>query len=258
MAWGMVGLGAASAGLGVLGQVNASNLSYNKARKLAEYQALLNYQYNTRWAKESPSLTREGLETAGYNPMLAVQNGTSGSNATSFTSGATANDVDLSTPIQNGFDNIIASKNLENQTAMTDSNIKLNQAQGRKAIADAIGQELKNPFISRKEEAELGRIGAETDKLIRETSFYDQLAENMIAERKLQLMGINVDSINAGTNAYNAETNRRQVELNEKWTPQKIMSGIGLGLIGGAATFYGPAKFKALKALGKIRPIGFR
>ena len=63
------------------GNILGSTLSFRRQKQLMEHQAALNYQYGQATALNSPSWNRKGLESAGYNPMLAVQNATSGVNS---------------------------------------------------------------------------------------------------------------------------------------------------------------------------------
>lgn len=208
--------GAVSGGLGLLGQY--LNVGYQK--ELQEHAGAVNYKYAEKTSRNQPTWNRAGLESAGYNPMLAVQNATSGANS-GWTSTGQANPVDLAGDVSTGIANAQSFQRLRNETAQTDSNIKLNEANSRNAIQDSISKEIHNKYLDSREQKELGQIGAQTDKLIRETSFLDQLADNMEAQRRLQEMGINLDyrariyGANkgyAGT-VYNANTNERMNKL---------------------------------------------
>lgn len=63
----------ASAGLGFL----SSAQQYNYTKKLMNLQNDLQKEFYKWSYSKSPSLQRAGLESAGYNPILAVQNGVS-------------------------------------------------------------------------------------------------------------------------------------------------------------------------------------
>ena len=67
---GLLG-GGLSAGSGALGGLATSALQYKFNRNLMKYQ----YELNQRSLQDSPSSFRDGLESAGYNPMLAVTQG---------------------------------------------------------------------------------------------------------------------------------------------------------------------------------------
>lgn len=180
--------GVTSGGLGLLGQY--LNVGYQK--ELQEHAGAVNYRYAEKTARNAPTWNRAGLESAGFNPMLAVQNATSGANAGWTTTGQT-NPVDLAGDFSTGINNATNIQHMQNETKQTNSTIRLNEANTRNVIQDAISKEIHNKYLDNREQKELGQIAAETDKLIRETSYFDQLAENMEAQRRLQEMGINLD-----------------------------------------------------------------
>lgn len=208
-----------SAGLGLISANHMSGKAYQRAIGLMQEQARLNYKYAQKSAENSPTWNRQGLETAGYNPMLAVQNATSGANS-SWASPQGYQQDQATDAITNGVRNGTEMAQLAINQQQTDSNVKLNEAQSRKSISEAINNEIHSKYLDKREENELGQIGAETDKLIRETSYYDQLAENMEAERRLQEMGINVNAGNVryqADKAFNASTYASNVnERNNK------------------------------------------
>lgn len=65
------GSGAIAAGAGALGGLLSSAYQFRHQRKLMDSQ----YDLNQLSLRESPSAYREGLEAAGYNPLLAINNG---------------------------------------------------------------------------------------------------------------------------------------------------------------------------------------
>lgn len=126
--------GIASLGSGVVsGAWNASSnkRAYHFQRDLMELQAELNYNYSKQyneWAarwnmQNAPTLTRQGLESAGYNPLLAINGGAGlGSglfNATSLTSGGSAPqanslNVDLAGDLANAYSVLVNQRKLAN------------------------------------------------------------------------------------------------------------------------------------------------
>lgn len=87
-------LGAAALGVGgsFLGSSSAKKSAYKQYQYQSALQrqaAKLNYDYSLKSAENMPTSTRKGLEAANYNPMLAVQNATSGANS-SWTSAGNA------------------------------------------------------------------------------------------------------------------------------------------------------------------------
>lgn len=244
---GLIGaLGAlGSAGIGAISANFQSGKAFGRMLYAMQEQARLNYDYGQKSLLNSPSSTRQGLVNAGYNPMLAVSNATSGANSGWTSSGAYQQDQQTDA-ITNGIRNGTDMAQLAINQQQTDSNVKLNEAQARNAISDSIGKEIHNKYLPEREEKELGQIGAATDKLIRETSYYDQLAENLEAQRRLQEMGINLDyrarlyaadKGYAGT-VYNADTlydiaeahqpsGRSESIKNYSSAVRNVMSGVG-------------------------------
>lgn len=131
--------GIASAGIGALGNILgglASNaMSSYQAQELARLQASLNYNYAKKSALNMPGYNRRGLESAGYNPMLALGNM---SNANSSWTTATGTGTpDMSNIGSNSVSNALAVKQQLNQDRLTtaqetnynaDSVLKNNQA----------------------------------------------------------------------------------------------------------------------------------
>ena len=60
-----------SSAFGLLG----ANRGYKKSKRLAKYQARLNYNYAQKYALNSPSWTVRGYRAAGINPILAAMHG---------------------------------------------------------------------------------------------------------------------------------------------------------------------------------------
>lgn len=78
--------GASSIGTGFLNNMFAGKSmlrQYKYQRSLQEHAAQLNYNYGIKQAQELPQATRKGLESAGYNPLLAIGNFNTGNGFTS-------------------------------------------------------------------------------------------------------------------------------------------------------------------------------
>lgn len=133
MAWNFAG----SLGSSLIGAF-ASNASSKKQYKyqsaLQAQAAALNYKYGLMSLENGPTSTRKGLVDAGYNPMLAVQNSTSGANSGWTTTGQAQN-VDYGQAISNAFDfqriknetkTAESTANLQNEQAKTEENKRRN------------------------------------------------------------------------------------------------------------------------------------
>lgn len=214
-----MGIGAALFGSSALGAAASgltSILSFSQQKKLQENQAKINYQYAEKSARNSPSWNRAGLESAGYNPMLAVQNATSGANS-SWTSGGQASTSDFVGGIESGVNNVMSYINAKNQTAQTESQVQTNEATAENQRAEAANKRAENPFIPKREAANLGKIGAETSKIDAETDHYRAMIDNMKQrlelERELGFMGLDVQREGNRIGAYNATTSRKSYDL---------------------------------------------
>lgn len=233
---GLLGFGA---GLGANYLNGMMSTAFSK--ELQENQGAVNYKYAEKSAKNSPSWNRQGLESAGYNPMLAVQNATSGANA-GWTSGNTMSPSDATSSAGNLIANAQASQRLENETKQTDSTVEANQATARNQNAEAANREAENRYISKREEANIGRLSAETSKLQRETEYFDALEKNMEEMRRINEMGINLNyksAIYGANQSYNAQT----YSANKSYQASKYGADVGAETQRGIKDFRGPFGF---------------
>lgn len=125
MAWNFAG-SLASSLIGAFASNASAHKQYMNQSALQREAADLNYSYGIKSLKNSPSATREGLETAGYNPMLAVQNATSGANA-GWTSTGQAQNVDYGTALASAFDY----QRVKNETKTAESTANLQDEQAK-------------------------------------------------------------------------------------------------------------------------------
>lgn len=195
-----------SAAIGAFSANASSRKQYKYQKKLMQQQAALNYEYAEKSARNTPTWNRAGLEDAGYNPMLAVQNATFGANS-NWTSGGSVNAPDYSGAMESGVNSVMSYINAKNQTAQTESQVKTNEATAENQRAEAANKRAENPYISRREEANIGKIGAETSKLDAETDYNKAAIENMKArielDRELGFAGIDAQYYSADK-SYNA------------------------------------------------------
>lgn len=255
--WAGLGIagGLAGAGFGLSAASNSISYSQNKksqARAFAYAKALQQQQYDLSMQgyREAPKNSRQGLEDAGYNPLLFGTSASAGANVAGGTPvGANATDApDFSQGISNAFQ--------LKETAATVENLEANS---RKSQAEAIGQETNNKYIDDKSKAEIANIQADTNQK-------SAVIENMKARLKLdQYLGELGIGSNYASSIYNADSNRaaskysadKNYEGTKYTADNSTIRGVTLGALGTIGALYGPAKFKALKAMGKIRKVGF-
>lgn len=181
----LAGISGGNSLMSFAGNLLGSTLSFRRQKQLMEHQAALNYNYGHLTAENSPTWNRTGLEKAGYNPMLAVQNATSGVNS-NFAAQSAANEPDFGSSLGNALSNATDVARLQNESKATESTVDMNKATARRQNAEASNLEAENPFISKRQEAEIGKIGAETTKLGAETDHFTAMIENMKARLALE------------------------------------------------------------------------
>lgn len=150
-------------GSGLIGgasNIASSFLSYGQQKKLAEHIAKLNYEYAEKSARNQPTWNRAGLESAGYNPMLAVLNSTSGANS-SWTSAQSANAPDISGGISSGIANAQSFQRLKNETQQAESVSDANYANADKAKAEKAEISARLPFVPKRQRAEIAKLEAD-------------------------------------------------------------------------------------------------
>lgn len=222
--WGEIGSGALS-GIGDLisTQTNAytSNL-YN--RGLMDYQNELNKDYATWNYSNAYSLQRAGLEKAGYNPILAVNNGTSfagGSAGLGSVNVADSNRGSNAMRVRN------ESRLVASQVANNDSQIKSNNASALKFMEEAKTQETVRKLneanaILATVNAELGR----KDLSWKDRLYYNQIKTNIMNAQANQV-GASASVTSAGASVTNAKASMLNAKANEYGNPTKaITSGI--------------------------------
>lgn len=197
-------LGALGAGGNILGSL----MSTAQQKSLAKYQAKLNYKYAEKSARNTPTWNRAGLENAGYNPMLAVQNATSGANS-SWASPQSSNAPDIAGGISSGIANAQSFQRLKNETQVAESQNDMNYANADKAKAEKSAILQKLPFISSREKAEIANI--DKDSLMKESQIHNIDETTRFIEKEYELrkrlgeLGIYVQKYGYDT-AYNAQT----------------------------------------------------
>lgn len=150
--------------IGAGGSVSGAGLSYKQQKALQANQAKLNYEYAEKSSLNQPTWNRAGLESAGYNPMLAVQNSTSGANS-SWTSAQSSNPPDISGGITQGIANAQSFQRLKNETQQSESVSDANYANADKLKAEKAEISARLPFVPKFERARIAKLEADSQLL---------------------------------------------------------------------------------------------
>ena len=243
MAWGAV----AAAGISALGSLLASRagsgMQFGLNKELISHQSKTNYKYAEKYAKEGPSWNRLGLESAGYNPMLAVQNATSGANS-SWASGSSVSAPDFSGAVSSGVANAQSFQKLLNET-------KIAEATSQNQYQQSLTEESKRKnyeFDSMMKDAQRHMIDKETSWIDKKKNaeIYKDMQDAERARAEASIVAYNAESARIVSNAQ-----KLQAETSSKWTPVGIGAGLGAGLLG-----FGLSKVPGLKYLKKAK-VGF-
>lgn len=182
--------------IGALGSNASSKKQYKYQSALQAQAAKLNYDYSLKSAENMPTYTRKGLESAGYNPMLAVQNSTSGANS-SWTSAGNATAPDYAGAISQGVANAQSFQRLKNETIQAETQSKANEATAENQISQAMNNIEENKYIGEKRKAEISNITGDT-------ALKEAQIDNMKKQIELGQMGITVQQV---ANSIQAERN---------------------------------------------------
>lgn len=177
----MAGGALAAGGLGIAGSNASSKKQYEYQRRLQEQAAALNYHYNSEWAKNSPTFTRQGYESAGYNPMLAVQNGPS--NASSYTSTGQAQNVDYNSGISNAIDLY----RLKNETQQSEAISDSYYATADKTKVEKAALLKKLPYISQQAKADYIKTVMESANLENNIHYQNEYLNYLQNSLKVQM-----------------------------------------------------------------------
>lgn len=248
MVWQAIGGAALSFGANYL----AGLQQYKYQRALQEQAAQLNYDYGQKSLLNSPGSTRKGLESAGYNPMLAVQNATSGADA-GWTSSGSATGSQYGNIGTDLISNAQSFQRLQNET-------KTAQAQQDQAYAEADKSKVekqsllqKLPFVSQREKAEIGNI--EKDSLLKESQIHNIDETTRFIEKRYELekmlgeMGI-YTQLRGQDKAYNASVYASNIakyghninEVNNIRTNKTNARRQGIRILGSGLDWYHPTK----------------
>lgn len=249
----MVASAAIGAGISAIGGLASSMLSsrgskgqqaraYNYARQLQQQQ----YDLGILGLKEGSSATREGLEKAGYNPMLALGNvGNGVSVAGGSPVGANATDV---SGIRDAANNAAMVLNQTKQTeATTDAQYAL--ADKTKAEKATIVERL--PYVSKQAKADYMKTAMESAKLENDIHYQDEMVnyyqKSLDNARKIAEIHAGAQKYGADK-AYNASTYasnvNRQNNISSNQVSTNRISGLGFSMDAKRASYYLRNRFK--------------
>lgn len=205
--------------LGSLGSSLVSNATakaaqaraFNYARALQQQQ----YDLSLKGYKEAPSAQRFGLESAGYNPMLALGNVGSGVSVAGGTP-VNANSTDV-TGIR---DSISTAVQLKNQTDQTEASTDQMYAEADKAKAEKSTIIARLPYVSKQAKVDYIKTQAEAAKLENDIHYQNEyinyLKSSLTNAKEIALIEAEVKKYSADSSskamrysadrAYNAST----------------------------------------------------
>ena len=156
----------------------AQQRAYQYARLLQQHQ----YDLTQQGYREGPTNQRTGLESAGYNPMLALGNVGSATNISGGTpvSANATDSADLA-------GNAAALQGMQNQTEQTKATVENLDSSTAKNQAETLSMAIKNKYLDKREKSEIEQIEAGSSKMqaeIRNLTFMQQLAEKQLEMQK--------------------------------------------------------------------------
>lgn len=198
--------------LGGASSALSSLMSYKSAKKLQQHQ----YDLNQRSLLESPSNTRKGYVSAGYNPLLAL-----GSSGEGFSANSAGTPVDVSSGANAGVNSALAVKQNKAQIANINADSALKNQQGETEKARRVQMEFQNAMY------DVQKHLADKDLSTYDKRFYMNLYEQMqraenykaqsaIGQMNAETNRLNykVNSANSAINQYNSITNRMNAYSN--------------------------------------------
>lgn len=202
--------------------------SYKYAKKLQQHQ----YNLQQRGYLEGPTNARKGLESAGYNPILAVNGGSNFAGSVAGGSPIGANGVnvpDFGSNMVNAYRAYkLEKQNMDNQTAQTEANVGLANAQAENAIQQAITEETKRYDLQMDAMMKDAQRHSIDTKLPYEVRKLNEEIYNVMQDSELKRAIASIQSydaetrrISANANASSAKTAFDTLELNKNISIQE-------------------------------------
>lgn len=256
-----------SAGIGAFGSLisgvasgviagNGQYRAYQYNRKLQQQQ----YDLQQQGYREGPTNARQGLESAGYNPILAVNSGYGSGFAGVGNAGgigATSGDMpDLGSSASNAYRAFkLETQGMKNQTAQTEATVEqanaqaeLNKEQALTEQSKRVQMDFQNAMLDVEKHLKEKELSWADRKFYSEVYDNMQRAENYSAMASIARYNAQINQQNADTNALNAKTNIGKAAVTA------FLGGLGLSSYAtkGKSFVKGLPKYKnVVKGMGK-------
>lgn len=266
------------AGLGQFFSGRKMYRQYKYQRALQEQAAQLNYNYQLDSARNLPGAQRQGLESAGYNPLLALGNFNATNGYTSAGSAGIATDpnIDMSGDAVNAYKVGKLERDMnKKQQEQIDSIIKNNDANTANAYEQAKTEEMKRQHyqsqidlnsiqqqLGRKDlnwrdrlylkDIETAYTNAAANRLGAQAAMSNASTAQNVYELDKRLHGGDIAKQDALKEYYNSKFGHGAVKFGEG--ASDLTRGLGT-IVGLGAGAYGAGRY--LRYLNK-QPIGFR
>lgn len=197
-----IDIGGALGGIGsFFGNMVTGAVSSSRAWKYT--QRAMNYQdqLNRAYTRDSYGLQREGLEKAGYNPLLALG---SSANSAIYNGSATPTDSENGT---HAIQSAIQAQQLKNETAMTKSNIESQEASSALANEQAKTEQSKRVNM----DFQNAMLDVQKHLAQKDLSWYDRKANATLYELMQRAERYQAQS---AIDALNAQTKKQEVVNN--------------------------------------------
>lgn len=258
-----------SAAIGALSANHASYKQYKYQRKLMDHQGQLNYDYSRKTTLNQYNWMRQGLESANYNPLLAVQ-GSSGSVNANMASGSPSSPVvdysNITDMIGSVNDAMLKSSQTNLANAQAQGTPELMASQTFKNNSSAwldqymsIQKQLENEFLPRYQKAELQRMKSMTYRnyMDANSSAYNAQTNRMVgvAQRSLALGQIDLMEKQGTLTDKQAQLISKQIKILPASQVGTFIRDLGIGI--GSVVGAGVGAYQAFGPSGLKMPVGF-
>lgn len=239
-----IDFGGALGGIGSFaGNMISSAVNSSRAWKYTQRAMALQDKYNRAYTRDQYGLMRQGLESAGYNPLLAL--GSSASSAIYSGSGINSDSDSGSQAVQSS----IQAMQLRNENKLANANVKQYEANSALANEQAKTEQAKRvqmdfqnsmydvqkhlaqkdlSWYDRKSYATLYNMFQQAENYRASSAIGAMNAEtarqNMINDYKIRKYSSETERMNAYTNSKNARTNEYNADTNRG---KRSFSGFG-------------------------------